>query len=54
MHGVALGRVVGELFPAIQAFSYTAAALLGLIALMAWSRVYLPMYWQARVDGNAG
>lgn len=54
MHGVALARVVGEIFPAFQSISYAAAALLGLIAIVAWGRVYLPMYWQARVDGNAG
>jgi uncharacterized protein involved in response to NO len=54
MHGVALARVVGEVFPALQSVAYAAAALLGFIAIMAWSRVYLPMYWQARVDGAAG
>jgi uncharacterized protein involved in response to NO len=54
MHGVALARVIGEIFPAIQAAAYALAALLALLALVAWSRVYLPMYWQARVDGAAG
>ena len=54
MHGVALARVVGEIFPAIQAAAYAAAACLALFALLVWSRVYLPMYWQARVDGAAG
>ena len=54
MHGVALARVIGEVFPSIQSVAYALAALLALIALLAWSRVYLPMYWQARVDGAAG
>jgi uncharacterized protein involved in response to NO len=54
MHGVAIARVLGEIFPAIQAVAYALAALLALLALLAWSRVYLPMYWQARVDGAVG
>ncbi|MGL4995953.1 MAG: NnrS family protein [Deefgea sp.] len=54
MHGVALARVVGEIFPVTQSVAYALAAVLALIALLAWSRVYLPMYWQARVDGAAG
>ncbi|QZA76749.1 NnrS family protein [Deefgea tanakiae] len=54
MHGAALARVVGEIFPSIQSMAYALAAALALIALLAWSRVYLPMYWQARVDGAAG
>lgn len=54
MHGVALARVLGEIFPAIQAVAYALAAGLALLALLAWSRVYLPMYWQARIDGQVG
>lgn len=54
MHGVVLARVLGEIFPAMHAVAYALAAVLALLALLAWSRVYLPMYWQARVDGAAG
>ncbi|MBM5571118.1 MULTISPECIES: NnrS family protein [Deefgea] len=54
MHGVALARVLGEVLPVNQAAAYALAVLLALLALFAWSRVYLPMYWQARVDGAAG
>ena len=54
MQGVALARVVGELMPSIQALAYAVAASLAMVAILSWSRVYLPMYWQARVDGGAG
>ncbi len=54
MHGVTLARVVGEIFPSIQSMTYALAAVFALIALLLWSRLYLPMYWQARVDGSAG
>jgi uncharacterized protein involved in response to NO len=50
MHGVALARVLGELIPAGQNAFYLIAVLLAVLAMALWSRVYLPMYWQARVD----
>ncbi|WP_157669798.1 NnrS family protein [Chitinibacter sp. GC72] len=54
MHGVALARVLGEIIPAWQGVLYLLAALAAGIAVAAWSRVYLPMYWQARADGQPG
>ncbi len=54
MQGVALARVLGEILPSMQAILYAVAASMALLALLSWSRVYLPMYWQARVDGGAG
>ncbi|WP_410498617.1 NnrS family protein [Chitinibacter sp. S2-10] len=54
MHGVALARVLGELIPAWQMALYLIAAVLALLALLLWGRVYMPMYWQARVDGQQG
>lgn len=54
MHGVAAARVLGELIPACQSGLYLAAALLAVLAITLWVKVYLPMYWQARVDGNHG
>jgi uncharacterized protein involved in response to NO len=54
MHGVAIARVGGEIFPPAQNTLYLAAALLALAAILLWSRVYLPMYWQARADGKEG
>lgn len=54
MHGVALARVFGEIIPTWQTIFYLAAVSLALISLLAWSKVYLPMYWQARADGQQG
>lgn len=54
MHGVTLARVLGELIPGWQTEFYLAAIGLGVISLASWSKVYLPMYWQARADGQAG
>lgn len=54
MHGVALARVLGEIIPAWQTIFYLAAVGLALISLLVWSHVYLPMYWQARADGQQG
>ncbi|WP_081986678.1 NnrS family protein [Chitinibacter sp. ZOR0017] len=54
MHGVALARVGGEIWPARSALLYPLAALLACAGFALWGRVYLPMYWQARADGQAG
>ncbi|WP_348944799.1 NnrS family protein [Chitinibacter sp. FCG-7] len=54
MHGVALARVLGEIIPAWQSVLYLLAVLGAGVAIAAWSRVYLPMYWQARADGQQG
>ena len=52
MHSVTLARVLGELAPAWQQQFYLLAAMLALIAWSLWGRLYLPMYWQARADGQ--
>jgi uncharacterized protein involved in response to NO len=54
MHGVAAARVLGELIPMWQNALYLAATMLALLAIALWMKVYLPMYWQARIDGKAG
>ncbi|MBE9608761.1 NnrS family protein [Chitinilyticum piscinae] len=53
MHGVALTRVVGEIVPVFGHYGYLLAMGMALVALALWGRVYLPMYWQARIDGQA-
>ncbi|WP_373975013.1 NnrS family protein [Chitinibacter sp. SCUT-21] len=54
MHGATLARVTGEIWPTQAIYWYTVAAIFALASLLSWSRVYLPMYWQARIDGQKG
>ncbi|QLG87763.1 NnrS family protein [Chitinibacter bivalviorum] len=54
MHGVALARVLGEMIPVWQSGLYLLAALSAIVALLSWGKVYMPMYWQARIDGQKG
>ncbi|GGP19907.1 NnrS family protein [Silvimonas iriomotensis] len=54
MHAVALARLAGEFFPHAATLWFSMAAVLALLTVATWGWRYVPMYWQARADGQPG